>query len=79
MLKLFLINTKLTTFRLTQLLAAILMTLMTNGCQNLLVAKGKLKGSVTIMNYNYLSPTTLSRCILEFSSGGSDRQCSLEN
>ncbi len=35
----FKLNTKLTTARLTQLLAVILMTLMTNGCQNLLVAE----------------------------------------
>jgi secreted Zn-dependent insulinase-like peptidase len=35
----FKLNTKLTTARLTQLLAVILMTLMTNGCQNILVAE----------------------------------------
>lgn len=39
MLKLFLLNTKLTTSHFTQLLAVILMTSMTYGCQNLLVAK----------------------------------------
>lgn len=39
MLNTFILNTKLTTSRLTQLLAVILMTLTTNGCQNFLVAE----------------------------------------